>query len=348
MRLTLTQIRVSMLILNLALTLMIGGQTFYGVFNQEKPPVRLLPIPPEAELSYRGERVGSGPGATVQMKGLGQSLLVPRVEVVAPPPKGPDEGPKPPPPTGPDELPPGPLNDTWEFVSVIYIPLDPGATRATLQKKDASGVTGVPGMKKPVTRTPPKVIRSTPPARVRTPAPGGVVPVATDKKTLRPTDHWVDEDAKINIWVIEVTPDRFIYEDSTQPGRTFALARKTTSIYQKGTNGESRLNKVETETDLANPEEKPESHFFPVEPDRERTFRERKSVPAGAAVLTTGGKSLPPNAAHPSQAGGRPLSQEEQMKKLQDTMSTLKNNKDFQKAPKADREKLQQLLGGKK
>jgi len=85
-----------------------------------------------------------------------------------------------------------------------------------------------------------------------------------------------------------------------------------------------------------------------VEPDRDKIFRERKSVPAGAAVLTTGAKAVAPNATHPSQAGARPLSQEEQLKKLQDTMSTLKNNKEFQKTPKADREKLQQLLGGKK
>jgi hypothetical protein len=280
---------------------------------------------------------------------MGPSLLVPRAVVVEKPPPVDDKPRLDPEIDAKTELPPGPLNDTWEFVSVIHIALDPTATRATLQKKDAAVGPGVTGMRRPLTRTPPKVIRSNQPPRVRAPAQGGAVPVATDKKTLRPTDHWVDEEAKINVWVIEVTQDRFIYEDATQPGRTFALARKMTKIYHPGTNGESRLNKVETETDPANPEEKPESHFFPVAPDRDKIFRERKSVPGGASVLTTGGKGVAaPNATHPSQAGARPLSQEEQLKKLQDTMSNLKNNEKFQKAPKADREKLQQLLGGKK
>jgi len=163
----------------------------------------------------------------------------------------------------------------------------------------------------------------------------------------------VDEDLKIDIWVVDVTMNRMVYEDASDgKWRQYALVKKMTSIYTTAKDGSTSLKKIEDPPpDPNNPEPKPEKHFHPDPIDWDGMFEKRKASATSAS--SPAGKIAPAgsNPARPANPSVRPPSSDE-LKKMGETMGDLKNNEKFKKELKKlsekDRKILESLGGAKK
>ncbi len=208
-----TGLRGGLLVLNLVLTLLIGGQTLLAVFH---PPetLKLNRWPAPEDLRDTGAPTGPAPDMGPRIARIRDALE----------PRAPNEtgrGGDVPPPPEPAVPPPGPLDANWE-ISMFIVTEDPQANWCVLQKKDPAAATRIlPGSVRPPIRVPGGKVQRVP----------GQVPT-TDKKTLQVNQRWVDEDLKIDIAVIDVTPWKMIYEDRSDPRMpVFELPRKSNSIY---------------------------------------------------------------------------------------------------------------------
>src|SRR6266540_2342373 len=255
------------------------------------------------------------------------------------------------------ELPPGPLNDEWEFIFAIIVPGDPAYNVASLAKKDPAAAAAGGAVKKAGARVP-RVIRSPAPGRTVRPQVPGAPAAPTDKKSLKNRTRWKDDDLKIDVWVEDITLKEFVYSDSSQPGRLFALKRKTSDIYEKP-KGETPALKTVKEEDPQNPDAKTENekHFLPEPPDREKEFENRKNAKSTPAAPggTLGPGMTPPrppgsNAAHAANDDKRPKSTEEQLKELGKLSGEIEKSEKFKKMPRAQQEQFRAALkpGGKK
>ena len=291
--------------------------------------------------------------------GIAAGIVPPPPPPPPPEPKGPVQPPVDLGPQGPGDFPPGPLESGWELVHTIIVPFNPKASRATLQKKDAGG--GPPGSK-PGPKAP-KLIRSAPP-RTFTSAKGvKTVPMgpASDKKTLRIKERWVDKEANLNIWVIDIDPSRMVYEDGTT-WKIHALHRNSTSIYNDGGPNGREIKPIPAEPVDPNSPEPPveeKKKLSHIGPDRDKEFEKRKESNASdstaapaAADSAKGAKGAPalkgapaPNVAHPANQEKRPLSKEEQVQQLKETIGNLQTSEKFKNVPKKDRDQLNKLLG---
>jgi hypothetical protein len=363
MKLSVTQIRIGILVLNFLLTAGIGLQAYHGVML--KVPAKPLPAIDVNLLRPGGE---STPEIDIVSKireaGRAFVAIVEPIKEPGPTEKGPGDDP-PPPPVDDEGLTPGPLADKWDYVVFMGNSDNPWAI---LQKKD--GAVSNPGLKSPLrgTTRAPTTLRSTPTTRPMQKGGKNIAMMPTDKKTLRPFDEWSDEEAKLHIWVSEITPEKLVYLDENGGFNRYALVRPTTSIY--GEKGE--LKPKEDPEDPNNPgakeaEEKKEVHFVTDPEIRKQKYdamlmkkASGKISPAAKAGDPTGPASksglpisasrLPgalPNAQHPANTGARPPSAEE-AQQLKEAMGKIQSSDKFKKASKKEREALEALMKGNK
>jgi hypothetical protein len=360
MRFSVTQLRLGILILNVGLTVLLAAQAALAVFTQPET-TRPPQFPGAGTLKFGvGDGDRRGEEQTIRVAKLGERLVPPPPPApITPGPESGSKGPEQLPVEG--ELPPGPLNDEWEFVFAIIVPGDPSFNVASLAKKDPAAAAG--GAVKKAGARVPRVIRSPAPGRTVRPQVPGAPAAPADKKSLQNRSHWKDDDLKIDVWVEDITLKEFVYSDSSQPGRLFALPRKTSDIYDKPkgdtlASGPARLKTVKEE-DPQNPDAKTENekHFFIDPPDREKEFENRKnakSTPAAPGGALGPGKTPPrptsPNAAHAANADKRPKSTEEQLKELGKLSGEIEKSEKFKKMPRAQQEQFRAALkpGGKK
>ncbi len=331
-----TQLRIGILLLNLLLTLAVGAQAYYGIFHPLEVTPALKDSPNPNDLKYiEGSGIASGPGQTSQVV-----EIVRRLRTEVPPPLPPSDEEKkedePPPVMDEDGLTPGPLDEKWEYVHCIIYRENPERNRATLQKKSAAG-TKTPVRIRPTTRT----IRSSS-IRSRTSAIRRTIPgVASNLKTLKAGKPWIDQEEDINVWVHEITPLKFIYEDKTTK-RRHALVREQESIYEEEAGEIRKLKNKEEESDpkdqVAKDGKTDEKHFHPDRPSFD--YEAWKSGQTGG----TGDASLTPNASHGAQQGNRPLSKAEELQNLGETLEAIKKSKKYQNVSKKQREQLDALL----
>ncbi len=343
MRFAVIHIRIAIVAFNLVMTGLVGLQTYFGVFHTPKWNSVIL-LDPSILRSTQGDRGSAGSTLQAEMNEAVRRLVPPP----APPPPAPiDKAPKADPtseePKGPDELPPGPLDNTWEYVQCIVDPADRSLSRATLRRKDPSAgvLPGVPA-KRPVQKITTKTTRPS----VATRNPRLAIPGAAaqgDSRTLRIKDVWKDDDQGFRIRVRDITEKRFIYEEFAQKGRLFALQRVTIDIYDdKGVKAE----KDEAGAPEDGSEKKPMFLYSPRDRDQAyETWGESDGITAAATTPTSQNPTVKPGAAGPASSPKRPLSQEEAQKAAGEAMKSLQTSKEYLKAPKAEREKLEKLLG---
>ncbi len=352
MRFSVIHIRIAIVALNLAMTAVVGLQTYFGVFHAPKYSTPSF-VDPATLRTGQGDRNPDGSALSVAMTGAARLLVPPPV-------------PPPPPPVdatakkeavevGPDgsgELPPGPLENTWEYVQCFVVPSDRYRSQATLHKKDpaAASLPGVPG-KKAVQKISSRTARPTVAGRsTRLPIPGAAA--QGDSKTLRVQDIWKDDDQGFWIRVIDITEVHFIYEEKSQKGRRFALKRTKLDIGDG-----SKLSGQKDEGEGENPPDK-KPMFSLTPPNRDKNFEtwgEFEGIAASPATSATLPGATQPGAVRPGGTGPaaspkRPLSQEEQVKQAGEAMKSLQSNKEYLKVPKEKRDELEKLLGpaGKK
>ena len=353
-----TQLRVALLIVNFGCTALIGRQA-YGVIFTKPAMETVTAIAPIPEGSV-GTTVDTG--LVIRVKSLGRKFQ-PAVPRPVEPPPDPAGGPKSQEMVDVQEgaLPPGVLDTGWKFSQVIITP-DPAGCYATLQKKDPNAAAGIAGA-----GVGPKkagLPRLTNKVTVQAKSKGakaltGGIPTAGDKKVVRPKDHWVDVDAGIDVWIVEITRDKLTYEDANLPGRLFALRIEKEPYVTRAADGALKIEGQQEEPDPnAPPPVKPLFfHFTP--PDRDKEFENRRltKVQAGTGLITVPGATGPtaPGAsglAAPGARGGKPLSTAESLKQLKDFEKTVKgleqNEKFLKGTTPAQREQLKGLLGGKK
>jgi hypothetical protein len=350
LKISTTHFRIGFLVLNLVLTVLIGAQALFAVFQKPEFP-KLTRWPDPEELKDTG-------GIKTSTEGLvAKAVQISRGLGDKPPPApvltGNDTTKKPiedAPPGGPDDLPPGPLNDNWEL-SMCLVTGDPLKNYCVISKKDpASQAGGAPKSGPAGPKISSRVVRP----QVRVPGaktqrvPGQGAP--SDSKMLRVKDPWFDEDLKINIWVVDIQMNRMVYEDATN-WRQYALVKKTSSIYTTTKDGSTSLKKVEEPApDPNNPDPKPEKHFFTDPIDRDSMFEKRKEAGAKAAAATPG-PARPPGASRAPGPSNRPPSADE-LKKAGQAIGELKNNvnfkKELNKLSEKDRRMLETLGGAKK
>lgn len=354
-----TQLRIGLLAANFVCTGLVGYQTYAVVtttpnFENE---------PPMPTISSRSAAVDTeDKNLVLRVKQLGRKFLPLSKPVVETPSvvAGPKDEP-PPEIKGDDDLPPGVLDNSWKLTMTV-ITSDPADCFATLQKKDPSlsgpgAGSGAGAAKKPAMPriSTSKTVAARP--KVAGKALPGAVPGAGDKKVVRPMDHWEDPDAGIDVWIVEVTQDRLIYEDVAQPNRRFALHRERPPYASRKQN-RLTLEALAEEPDPNNPQpdKKLMIHFDP--PDRRKAFEERNLGKTGAgsikpmpsapgAVPAAGTKTIGPAGAKGAK-GAAPTTAEQlkQLRDLQKAVQGLEKNDKFQRDTTPEqRKELQEILG---
>ncbi len=347
LRLNVTQMRVGLLASNAVLTLLFAYQAYLGLFH----PVQ-IPGTKDFELDRLKYRGGVKPQA-----GNDSAQLIEIAKVIQPPPpvepvKTPDKEIKPAADDGkeaPDGLKPGPLNGTWEYISVIEDPSDPENSLAILKKKEAAA-TGLPGptagARKPAGSTPRPVVRPLP----RKTAGAGTVSVAmpTDRRTVRVWDDWEDDETKAHVGVLEIRRDRLVYEDFSS-GKQYALRRRQSTAYEDGPGHRLSRQKDEnsdpnaaagTATADAKGADGPLKLKWKA-PDRKEEYLQKRGkggsgggmkaveTPAKSAATPPGAKPAPPSA--------------NDVKKLGQTLGDIEKSEKYKKMSPKEREDFQKV-----
>ncbi len=244
LKMSVTQIRVLIIAVNLLLTVMLGGHAVYRlVINREYTPEdktlkKQLTLQEKDFQAGKGGRT-SNTSAILDIQGVATALSPPPVVVAEAPDVDPGrEDPLPPvDPLNPVVEEGGPLEEKWEYVNRILFPDNAELNRAILAQKS----------KAPKSRVRTRTI--SPRTRTSTTRPRIPIrrPTARNTKVVLKYDRWeVDENEELTVWIVEVTDREMIYEEEGT-WRRYKLVRKITDIWNRETNEVKAIEEEEDE-----------------------------------------------------------------------------------------------------
>ena len=363
MRVTATQLRILILVVNLLLALGVPSFALYGFFfssASHSEPVEIVDV--EKLRMRKDEEKPPGPNSPTRIAIVGTWLNQKTKEII--------EGPGPAGVAKIDEstqgkeaksggaLEPGPLGESWDYAFFI-LRSDPLDNLVTLKKKDpnaASPSPGAPGSTRSSTR-----IRTATPVRTKVGGPRKIgVGQPSDRITFLIRERlYKNDDLGVNFFIHSADANQFVYwMEDTGPNRKFALKYFRESIFL-----------TDPEPGLRPPAEKPpedgsepvpeKKHFRPVpityesqiENEYQDLLKGGKVGPVLQSIPSSGGTSE--GAAKPGQAppggvpggavkpGGPPGVQraptEAEKKQLQDALK---------KIPAKDQQEIKKALQG--
>lgn len=383
MKLSVTQYRLAILLLNGLLTTAVAGHTVYRrLHSSYSPEDKVLEalLKTDAETHKPRGREAEHPGRSIHsvtdfeaaMRKLVPPLEVKpvdgdkaKVEVVETTGDEPEVG--------------GPLDEDWEFShSIAYA--DPQDERGMvfLKRKDKSAP-GAPGAIKPIISSSPgsagSRLRNRPTvaprfgaaaARARQARPGGGVPGSDQPKKLDAFECWdVQEDGALTVCVEHIAPDRIHYVVEGKWEKPYALIKAPVPFYRINGKGpghdELRPQKPDPlESELAAADDATKPFVLGRLPSRLEDLLARKAgKPTQRPKPTVAAAAGPGAAARPgpqppgtitagsSAARAAAVSPEEQKKQLEELGNTIKDiNKKDPKAAAELQKAMQQMQGG--
>ena len=346
LKMSVTQIRVLIIAVNLLLTVMLGGHAVYRlVYNREYTPEdktlkKQLTLPEKVFQARKGGRT-SNTSEILNIQGVASALSPPPVVVAEAPDVDPGrEDPLPPvDPFNPVVEEGGPLEEKWEYVNRNLFPDNSELNRAILAQKS----------KAPKSRVRTRTVSTrtrTSTTRARTP----IRRAATVRNTrvVHKYDRWeVDENEELTVWIVDVTDREMIYEEEGT-WRRYKLVRKITDIWNRETNEVKAIEEEEDEgVAKEDSEEKKKSPFYLNRslPDPAEVFANRKTATPPETTISTGGGSRVTNrhaATSTSRTAGASMTSAERRKQAIEKMRELKNL-DRSKLSPDDRKGLQEV-----
>ncbi len=363
MRLSVTQWRIIIVVVNFLLTVSVAGHVVYRwstpYHEEDKIFKKLLENtevnefePPKVSGSLSGSR-RNYIKEVAQFGSISDPERQPVTKIDTPPP------PPPPPPTpeGEEEVDfDGPLTGQWEYISYIYFGPEDDRNRAILEKAEdnssSSSRSSRSSSRSSISR------RRTPSRRLPS-----VRRASFNKDNQRvlfmygrmPLDE-ADEDPESDnaVWIVEITPEKIVYEVQNQKWKKHALALKNDSIYR---NGEVRPEEEEDEE--ADAEEEESKKLFVLNATMPSLKKDYQSVKDGGPALRprkkpdTANKPVSRIRSSSSRSSSssstrstptKKLSPEEQKKQLSDTLKKLREKKNMSSKDKADLKKFESEL----
>ena len=362
MKLSVTQVRVIVIVTNLALTLAVGGHAAYRFFNPDyasdqdtahKKNVRRLM---NLKGSFKRRTQERPSNEIMKVRGVGDAID----PAAPPPPEEIAEGELP----GEEEAPAegeveegGPLDDLWEYVTPLIFAPGSNQNRAVLRKKGS--VRKTPARRRSTARNNRSKTKKKNPRVTRR--------GANTHKTLKLFQKWVvDEEKGPTVWAVSITPEEFIYEvEGTW--RKYSLKRPKNEIYVVNDDGVIEGVQPPKEEDPEDPDaeeaEKPKKYFAigATMPTLREEYDRRKETPpendadsdddADAAAgndknnrnARTSGREYRMKVSDRN----RPKSKEEQARELRSTLREIKSKKMSDKDREALKE-IDEVLSGKR
>ena len=278
LRLTVTQLRITIVSLNLVATVLVAALPIYRLMS---PHEVIRHADRKTLMSKSGKdfkassRSHKGVNYAIRVASVGQYLrkdpiIRPVDEESTVEETKVEEEPEE--PRGPDDLPPGPLQEHFVFIGGIFWDVNSERNIAILEKKeeDKKATPRAP-TRRPRPRTVSNRVRNRNKNKKTAARPKGPRQrkQAENQHLLHVYQRWVvDEEEGPAIFVLSVTPERFVYEEQGV-WRRYALPRQRNTIYEFDPDEASyRLEKKEEEEEDSDSEdgdakkEEPVKHFY--------------------------------------------------------------------------------------
>ncbi len=228
-RLTVTQLRVAIVVGNLAITLVVGALPIYRTFSPHEPYRqedldRVLKTTDINDLRSPPQTGSTGPDNVVRVAGIGRMFAVDPAPPPAPEPTVTEPAVDEVADGDPEELDPGPLDETHTYVGGMYVSYISETNLGRVERKQEETTS-------PNTRTVRARIRRV--TSVRSARARAVRKTADENsKILRVYERWVvDEEEGPAVWIVRITPDELVYEVEGDYGKQYSLKRERNDIY---------------------------------------------------------------------------------------------------------------------